>query len=296
LIESITEAFVSLFRKNPPLEYPSGVVYEKLEMPHTSINKYLMLGIALALAGFVFIWTVAAGVVAEGSGILGMFGVSLAGSIAPSVYVFWMYFNDRFEREPIALIAYTFGWGAFSSIIAYFVNTCLFAIIPAPYIVAPLVEEPLKMIGVYWLAAMSSFGKEFNNHLDGLIYGVAAGSGFAAVENFSYIAKGAPTGQILEMFLLRSVTPIMHAFCTGFVGRWLGLSKVRQGRIIWLDLIPGLVVAMLIHGLWNGLPYIIGFFVLLLSIPIAFLMYRFAKEASRDETSWGYAAGLAPKE
>jgi RsiW-degrading membrane proteinase PrsW (M82 family) len=65
---------------------------------------------------------------------------------------------------------------------------------------------------------------------------------------------------------------------------------------MWLDLIPGLVVAMLIHGLWNGLPHIIGIFVLLMSIPIAFWMYKFSKEASRDEALWGYATGLAPKE
>lgn len=88
----------------------------------------------------------------------------------------------------------------------------------------------------------------------------------------------------------------MHAFSTGFVGRWLGLSKVRQGRVIWLDLIPGFVVAMLIHGLWNFLGQYIGVFGLVLVIPIAFWMYKFAKEANRDEASWGYATGLAPKE
>lgn len=296
LIESIIEAIVSLFRKNPPVNYPSGVVYQKLEMPHLSINKYLIAGVGLAFIGFLFVWAVAAGLVVEGSGILGVLGVTLAGSFAPLVYVFWMYFNDRFEREPIALIAYTFGWGAFSTIIAFFVNTALFLVFPVPFIVAPLVEEPLKIIGVYWLAAKSNLGKEFNNHLDGLVYGAAAGSGFASAENFLYIARSAQQGAVLDMVLIRSFTPIMHAFCTGFVGRWLGLSKVRQGRIIWLDLIPGLVVAMLIHGLWNGLPNIIGLFVLLMFIPIAFWMYKFAKEGSRDEVLWGYAAGLAPKE
>jgi len=296
LIESLLEAFVSLFRNNPPVNYPSGVVYEKLEMPHSSVNMYLIVGAILALIGFVITWALDAGVVVQESGILGIFGITLAGSIAPLVYVFWMYANDRFEREPIALIAYTFGWGVFSGIIAAFVNTALLMVIPLGFVVAPLVEEPLKIFGVYWLATKSKLGKEFNDHLDGLIYGAAAGSGFAAVENFYYIAKFSPVTGFLTIFLVRSATPIMHAFCTGFVGRWLGLSKVRQGKVVFLDLIPGLVVAMLVHGLWNFLPIIIADFSLLLFIPIAFLMYKFAKEASRDEASWGYATGLAPKE
>lgn len=294
LFESLIEAFLSLFRRNPPVNYPSGVVYEKLEVPHSSVNRYLMVGVVLAFAGFVVVWALSSAAVLQGSGILGVFGVTLAGSIAPSVFVFWMYSNDRFEHEPIALIAYTFGWGAFSTIIALVLNTALQAL-PSD-IIAPLVEEPAKIIGVYWLATRPRLGKEFNNHLDGLIYGVAAGSGFAAVENFLYIARFSPYVGFLTMALVRSVTPIMHAFSTGFVGRWLGLSKVRQGRITWLDLIPGLAVAMLIHGLWNFLPNIISEFGLLLSLPIVFWMYKFAKEGSRDEKLWGYAMGLAPKE
>lgn len=159
LIESIVEAFVSLFRKNPPVDYPSGVVYEKLEMSHTSINKYLIIGVVLVFAGFLFAWTFFAGLVAAGSGILGVLAVTVAGSIAPLAYAFWMYFNDRFEREPLALVAYTFGWGAASGIVAALVNTVLLAVIPATYIVAPLVEEPLKIIGVYFLVVKSSLGK-----------------------------------------------------------------------------------------------------------------------------------------
>ena len=291
LFESFIEAFLSLFRRNPPVNYPSGVVYEKLEVSHSSVNRYLVVGVVLAFAGLVVAW-----VLKPGPGILEIFGVTLAGSITPLVFVFWMYSNDRFEHEPIALIAYTFGWGAASTIIAVFLNTFLMQIIPLSYVVGPLVEEPLKIIGVYWLAAKSKLGKEFNNHLDGLVYGVAAGSGFAAVENFAYIAGYSLIVGFTPIVLIRSATPIMHALSTGFVGRWLGLSKVRQGRIIWLDLAPGLVIAMLLHGLWNFLAQYVGLIGLLLFIPYAFLLYKFAREGSRDEALWGYATGLAPKE
>jgi RsiW-degrading membrane proteinase PrsW (M82 family) len=283
---------------DPPENYPSGVVYEKLEMPYNSINKYLIIASVLVFAGFLFSWAFSAGFVADTSGILGVLAITMAGSFAPLGYAFWMYYSDRLEREPIALVAYTFGWGAFCSILAALINTPLLLVGGPAYIVAPLVEEPLKIIGVYLLITKSRLGKEFNNHMDGLVYGAAAGAGFGAVENFAYIARNAPfgAGSIISAVLVRSTTPIMHAFSTGFVGRWLGLSKVRRGQIIWLDLIPGLVIAMLIHGLWNGLPYLIGIFVLLMSIPIAFWMYKFAKEANRDEASWGYTTGLAPKE
>jgi RsiW-degrading membrane proteinase PrsW (M82 family) len=296
LFESIIEAIVSLFRRSPPVNYPSGVVYEKRETPYSSIYMYLIVGVVLAFVGFLFVWAFSANLVAQGSGILGVLGVTLAGSIAPLVYAFWMYYNDRFEREPLALVAYTFGWGAFSGIPAALINTVLLAAVPAAYIVAPLVEEPLKIIGIYYLVAKSKLGKEFNNHLDGMVYGAAAGAGFAAVENFSYIARSVPFDSVLAAILIRSCTPLMHAFCTGYVGRWLGLSKVRQGQVIWLAMIPGFVVAMLVHGLWNFLGQFVGLLGLVMLVPIAFWMYKFPKEASQDETSWGYATGAAPKE
>lgn len=260
------------------------------------LTGILIVGTVLAFVGFVVVWALSSGPILQESGILGIFGVTLAGSIAPSVFVFWMYANDRFEREPIALIASTFGWGAFSTLIAILFNTILMQAVPLSFVIAPLVEKPLKIIGVYWLVAKSHLRKEVNSHLDGLVYGAAAGSGFAAVENFLYIARFSSLVGFLTMFLVRSMTPIMHALSTAFVGRWFGLSKVRQGRIIWLDLVPGLVVAMLLHGLWNLLGETIGLIGLLLVIPYAYLLYKFAKEASRDEASWGYATGLAPKE
>jgi RsiW-degrading membrane proteinase PrsW (M82 family) len=254
---------------------------------------YLVVGAVLAFVGFVVVW-----ILGPTRDLFEILGTTLAGSIAPSIFVLWMYFNDRFEREPIALIAYSFGWGAFSGIIAALLNTLIWVVIPLSFVVAPLVEEPLKIIGIYWLAK-SKFGKEFNNHLDGLLYGVAAGSGFAALENFGYIARYSAIFGFLTIVLIRSVTPVMHALSTGFVGRWLGLSKVRYGRTTLLDLVPGLVVAMLLHALWNFMPSLgetIALLGLLLVIPYGYLLYKFAKEASRDEALWGYATGMAPKE
>ena len=137
----------------------------------------------------------------------------------------------------------------------------------------------------------------------------AAGAGFAIAENFIYIVyllkEGVP---LLLAVLVRST--ISHVFYSALVGRWLGLAKVRRGYVNMMDLVPGLVVAMVLHGLWNSplldsilfffndlggdYGFIIGIFIM--AGPYYLILYKYIKEALRDEKLWGYSIGYAPKE
>lgn len=310
LFNSVKEAFVTLVKPTPPITRPTEVVYKKLP-PYGSIRKYLFLGIVLFFVGL----------------LLNTFGIFLlvplwfiiAVCLAPLVYALWMYRQDRLEAEPLELIVSSLGWGAFSAFLVILLWLTLYVVagvdvnaIPA-WIGGPLPEEPLKILGVYWLATHKSLGKEFNDHLDGMVYGAAAGAGFAIAENFGYIFSMVTEGVPLPWAVLARST-IGHVFFSGLVGRCLGLAKIRKGRIKVVDLIPGLAVAMVLHGLWNFLvttplldPFWLFFYyiggdygviiaVFLIASPYYLIMYKYAKEALRDEKLWGYSVGYAPVE
>jgi len=272
-LESIIEAFRSLFMPTPHIRHPSPAVYETLPR-YTPIKKYLIIGVILTVIGLTLttfgIW-------------IKFLGFTIVAFTSPAILLIWMYYNDRFEREPLSLIALTFGWGVISTFPALIVNTLMRW--PPPF--AALVEEPLKILGVYWLAKHKTLGKEFNDHLDGMVYGAAAGAGFAGTENILYIVRFAPKIGALTIIILRSITPISHMVFTAIAGRSLGIAKVRKGKINAKDLIPGLAAAITLHFLWN-ISSIISITILLPAYIM--ILTKLVREAQRDEILWGLAA------
>ena len=171
----VIEAVNNLLSPSPVEQAPSSAVYERREP--SSLLRYAVMAVALLLGGMLLCF---------GELWIQYLGFSVAGFAAPMLYLIWMVRNDRYEKEPLSLVAYTFGWGAFCAIFASMLNEAVFIpLLGASG--AAFVEEPLKIIGVYWLAMHRVYEAELNDHLDGMIYGAAVGAGFAGLENFSYI-------------------------------------------------------------------------------------------------------------
>lgn len=281
--EMTAEAFRSLFKPSPVLTTPSGAVF--LNRPHSSLVPYLLGAVLFLLTGLG---------VAYGGQWMSYIGFTLAGYAAPLLYLIWMLRNDRFEREPFALVAYSFGWGAMCGIAAGVLNE----IIARPFLGlggAGFIEEPLKAYGVYLIASNKRVKSEFNDHLDGMVYGAAAGAGFAGLENFWYIFEMAVNLQYPAFFavLIRSITGFMHISWTALAGRSLGLAKVMKGDVTLMDLLPGVIVSALIHFLWNTSTPIIAFGIIL---PVMINAIRVqVKTALADEKRWGFAC-FAPDE
>ncbi|MFQ6054252.1 MAG: PrsW family intramembrane metalloprotease, partial [Candidatus Bathyarchaeia archaeon] len=237
---------------------------------------------------------VAAGMfMAYGGAWLSYLGYTLAGFAAPILYLIWMVRSDRYEREPLPLVAMTFGWGVF---LAFF--AALFNLFVVPFLGAlgvALVEEPLKLMGVYWLARHRRLGSELNDHLDGMVYGAAAGAGFAGIENLYYLLEMIAGGGVSAVgaIAVRSATAFCHIAWSAFAGRSLGVAKAMRGYNRLGDLIPGLVVAVPMHFLWNASSLEVALFVLL---PIyVVILIRMVKAARKDEETWDYPAS-APVE
>lgn len=108
---------------------------------------------------------------------------------------------DQWEPEPVGLYAVAFGRGAGVSTLMAIVGNFVFesavssmseldayqqAALPV-VVGAPLIEEAVKGLGV--LILFFAFARYFNGPVDGLVYGMLIGLGFAFTENIFYFGQ-----------------------------------------------------------------------------------------------------------
>lgn len=128
-----------------------------------------------------------------------------------------------------------------------------------PAIAAPLIEEPLKMLGVIALAFIPAV--RINSALDGLYYGLFVGLGFEVMESILYgtqagsVADSAIAG-VVASFVLRGLVgglwshPTFTAITGAGVGYFFGSGASAAKR--WLVMLGSLVTAMVLHGLFDS--------------------------------------------
>lgn len=202
--------------------------------------------------------------------------VSIFFGFAPMfLYAAFVYWLDRYEKEPKALLGAAFFWGviiaaggafiintAFGIGIYIFTNSEAAADFGTTSVVAPVVEEILKGMAVAIVFLM--FRKEFDSILDGIIYGGIVGLGFAATENTIYIFRngyleGGWSGLFLLVFIRVIVVGWMHAFFTAFIGIGFAISRLNKNMLIKIIApFAGLGVAITTHAFHNTFGSLIG--------------------------------------
>ena len=177
-------------------------------------------------------------------------------AIAPVfIIILYIYFKDKYEKEPKRFLFYNFLLGAIVSIvittILYYVfdivlplpnNTSVFQQFIKAFFVVGLTEEFSKYIIVRYYAQTN---KEFNEPFDGIVYAVMVSMGFAATENIFYVLEGG-----YQTALLRAFTAVpAHATFGILMGFYMGKAKFSKNRI-GLNLI-GLFAAIIFHGAYD---------------------------------------------
>jgi len=178
-------------------------------------------------------------------------------------YLLLMRWMDRYEREPLGLVAAAFGWGAIGAISIAIVGSLILmlplelaldegmAMFMSASLVAPIVEEPAKALCLLLLYR----SREFDNATDGFVYGAAAGLGFGMSENFLYFASTVGEGVGVWVFtvIVRTLfTGLMHAAATSMVGAALGWAKFSTSSLRTAALPLALLSAVGMHALWNS--------------------------------------------
>ncbi len=196
--------------------------------------------------------------------------VSVVMGLVPMlIYAMFLWWLDRWEKEPLHLLAAAFLWGfvpsAILAIIAQLVldiptsavlnyNQLAYELVSGS-IIAPITEESIKAVALLMIFVF--FYREFDSPLDGIIYGSLAGFGFAAIENVLYFVSGgsqdlANLGCLI--FMRAFLFGLNHAFFTSLTGIGFALARYQKNLLLKL-LLPllGLGAAVFAHGLHNGL-------------------------------------------
>ncbi|HYU18295.1 MAG TPA: PrsW family intramembrane metalloprotease [Chloroflexota bacterium] len=194
-------------------------------------------------------------------------GLAAAAAIMPvPTFVLLVLQLDRYEREPWLVLAVAFLWGA---LVAPFVSAILDDLIGdaiAPIVgkvigdvvtvsaVAPVVEETSKGLAVFLLFWI--LRSEFDDVLDGIVYGSLVGIGFAMTENVLYFGQIYQQGGVVGLGVLFYIRVILggfgHSLYTGTVGAALGFARETDNRYL-ATVVPlaGYGLAILQHGAWN---------------------------------------------
>lgn len=194
-----------------------------------------------------------------------LIGFTLATLPVP-LYLSLALWLDRFEAEPKGLLAVAFFWGAIAAIAIAIVFGGLAQVFvglvwndaaadfSGTVIFAPTVEETAKALVLFGICYLRR--DEFDGVVDGIIYATMVGLGFAMTENIQYYGGAALEGGVgggLVLFVLRGgMAPYAHPLFTSMTGIGLGLASQTDNRAVkFLAPAAGLLLAMLLHGLWN---------------------------------------------
>lgn len=204
--------------------------------------------------------------------------VVLIASLAPvCIILFYIYFRDKYEREPIALLVKSLLAGMLVVIPILFTERFLMGVRPSmgkigsaayhAFVVAGTTEEVFKFVVLYLLVWKSP---SFNEKFDGIVYAVFVSLGFAAVENVIYVMDGG-----IQTAMVRAITAVpAHALFGITMGYYLGIAHMYEElRSSFLS--RAILIPIVLHGIYDFIlmveigwllvlfiPYVIGLYLL----------------------------------
>jgi RsiW-degrading membrane proteinase PrsW (M82 family) len=189
-------------------------------------------------------------------------------TIPVPLYLMLVLWIDRYESEPLWMLATAFLWGALvAPFFAFLFNTAAGIIVGSAaadpntgevfsaVISAPIVEEIGKalILIIFFIWCRD----EFDGVIDGIVYASLVALGFAMTENVLYYGKAAMEGggqALTATFIIRgALAPFSHPLFTSLTGIGLGLARQSRNAALKIFLpFVGLFMAIFMHFMWNG--------------------------------------------
>lgn len=190
--------------------------------------------------------------------------LTLLAAIIPGLLICYFIVRlDKHEKEPLPLLAISLGLGMsiffaaryfegiFDDMIMPFVhennlnpNTHLGVLFFSAFIRTAFVEEFLKLVA---LLLIPYNHKAFNEPMDGIVYTVMIGMGFAIVENVVYCMNPPD----IALAIIRDFTAVpSHAVFAVILGYYVGLAKFNKAKRIKF-ILGGFFLTVFVHGLYD---------------------------------------------
>ena len=245
-----------------------------------------------------------------------------------AVPVYWLVNTiDLFEREPRSLLIGAILWGAVvATVLAGHINDEWASILQKLFgaeftrswgaaLVGPGVEELLKFLGVVVIYLIAR--AEFDDVLDGFVYGAMVGLGFTLAEDMYYFFTHfvgdtglAGIGGLLDGFFTRIIVggPYSHVLLTGLTGMGLAYYVTRPDvprRRRLLVAVALYLAGVAAHFAWNS-PLLDGIlgdnpgasnwiaWAAVKGLPFLLLLALLVRVAMRRERRW-FGGALAPE-
>lgn len=224
----------------------------------------------------------------------------------------WLVFIRRFDRahpEPMWLVLVTFVLGAVATIPAALAEYGLSRIspildprlasfggrafaLPLAFVVftavVGVVEEGAKLAA----ASFAARRREFDEPVDGIVYGIVASLGFAAAENFQFFATGRLAVPLVAARAFMSIPA--HMFFGAIWGYALGARLVdpRRRLALWF------LLAAAMHGLFDALLSTdgAGMLAVALNVSLASVFVALVRRALRHGVVEEAALSVKPEE
>jgi RsiW-degrading membrane proteinase PrsW (M82 family) len=280
-------------------------------------------GIGFTIFAIVFMALVVVAIMFLSVGVVPAVIAAVVAFVPAIIYLFPLIWLDRYDPEPLWLLALAFAWGALVAVIFSIVVNSVIAVaveanlgmeagqIAGGVLSAPIFEEASKGFGV--LLLLIFFRKYFDDILDGIVFAGVIALGFATVENVQYY--GAALGQagfggLIVLFFMRGIlSPFAHVTFTSMTGIGCGIARESHNTFVRIAApFLGYCGAVLLHAFWNGLAILGGFesFVvgyLFIEIPFFLIFVGFAfyimyrqNKILKEMLAIDVARGLIPKE
>jgi RsiW-degrading membrane proteinase PrsW (M82 family) len=224
----------------------------------------------------------------------------------------WLAFVRRFDRahpEPIWLVGVTFLLGGLSTVPAAFAEYGftrlspwldpdvatfggqMFAL-PVAFLVFTVVvgfsEEGAKRLAAHFAIRR----REFDEPIDGIVYGIVASLGFAAAENVRYFAIGRMQASLVVARCFMSIPA--HMFFGALWGYALGQKLVSPRSQAW----RWLILAAACHGLFDTLLSIegMGMLAVLLNVGLASAFVALVRRSLRHGVVTAEMLAIQPED
>ena len=210
---------------------------------------------------------------------------ALLASLAPVlVILFYIWFRDKYDREPLGMLIKALLMGIVIVIPVIFVESMLMGLMPQSgkaaeafyhaFVVAGFTEELFKFLALYILIWRSP---SFNEQFDGIVYAVFVSLGFAGVENVLYVMDGG-----MQTALTRAITAVpAHAIFGIAMGYFLGIAhSYKELRNSYLA--RAILVPIALHGIYDFILMVEINWLLILFIPYVIWLYIMGMKKMRQ--------------
>ena len=221
---------------------------------------------------------------------MGLIALAMGPGIAICIFI---YYKDRYNKEPAKNLIFSFILGIFCVIPAIIFQMVLMPYIE-PYMPGSIVFTAIATYGIiafseelskFWVLRGYAYPKKiFDDPFDGIIYSIMVGMGFATIENVGYVLQHGWIVGIYRMFL--SIPG--HATFAVLMGYHVGLAKFnpakRKGQfflaLFWPILFHGTFDFFLMYGK-TGLHVLGALVSLIIALRLSFKAIKKKQELSR---------------